>query len=80
MRIDDLKRVHQTRPFKPFLIRVADGLEYAVEHPEFLSVSVTGRTIVVSTPDDLHELIDTMMITSIHFGDGAKRKRRPKKS
>ena len=79
MKIDDLRHAHQARPFRPFTIRVADGREYRVAHPEFLTFSVTGRTIVVSTPDDVHEIIDTVMITSIHLGDGAKPNRRGKK-
>ncbi len=71
MRVDDLKRVHQARPFRPFSIRVADGREYSVAHPEFLAVSATGRALVVSTPDDAFEIIDTVMVASIHVGNGA---------
>ena len=76
MRIDEVRKVYHEQPFQPFTIRVADGHEYTVKHPEFLSISVSGRSIVVSTPDDLHELIDVMMITSIHFGNGKVRRRR----
>ena len=80
MKLEDLRHAHQSRPFRPFTIRVADGREYQVQHPEFLAFSVTGRTIVVSTPDDVYEIIDTVMITSLHVGDGAKPKRRRKKA
>ena len=80
MKIDDLRHAHQTRPFRPFTIRVADGREYRVEHPEFSVFSVTGQTIVVSTPHDVHGVIDTVTITSVHLGDGAKPKRRGKRS
>ncbi len=70
MRIDDLKKVYQARPFKPFIIRVADGREYKVIHPEFLAFSSSGRSLVVSTPEDVFEIIDTMMIASLHVGNG----------
>lgn len=79
MRADELKRIHQLRPFQPFTLRVADGREYHVDHPEFLAFSVTGRTMVVSTPDDFYEIIDTMMVTSIHVGNRTDRRRRGKK-
>lgn len=76
MRIDDLRKAHQTRPFTPFTIRVADGREYVVSHPEFLAFSITGRTVTVATPDDWYEIIDTMMIASVHMGNGNKGGRR----
>jgi len=79
MKIDDLRHAYQARPFRPFSIRVADGREYQVDHPEFLSFSTTGRTIVVSTPKDLHGIIGTAMITSIHLGNGKPRRGRGKK-
>ena len=70
MRIDDLKKVYQARPFKPFIIRVADGREYQVAHPEFMAISPSGRSLVVYTPEDVFEVIDTMMIASLHVGNG----------
>lgn len=70
MRIDDLRKAHPSRPFQPFSIRVADGMEYTVNHPEFMCFSISGRTVVVATPDDVHEIVDTMMITAIQVGNG----------
>ena len=79
MRVDDLRKAHQARPFQPFSIRVADGMEYTVNHPEFMSFSLSGRTVVVATPDDWYAIIDTMMITSVHVGNGKKPTRRKRK-
>ncbi|MEK6798629.1 MAG: hypothetical protein AABZ12_06680 [Planctomycetota bacterium] len=76
MRVDDLRHLHRTTPFRPFRARVADGREYLVAHPEFMSVSVSGRTVVISTPDDMHEVIDTMLISSVHFENGKTRRLR----
>jgi hypothetical protein len=78
MRVDEIRHYHAVRPFRPFTLRVADGREYVVRHPEFLSISMTGRTVVVSTPDDHHEVIDMLMITSVHLGNGRKSKRNRK--
>ncbi len=76
MTIEGLRKFHRATPFKPFTIRVADDHEYYVPHPEFLSFSVSGRTIVISTPDDSHELIDLPLVTSLHPGNGKPRARR----
>ena len=76
MRVEDLRKIHQTRPFQPFKLRVADGREYPVEHPEFLLIPGSGRSIVLWTPDDVFETIDVLMITSIHCGNGKARRRK----
>ena len=38
---DELKR----EPFRPFSLRMADGREYRVRHPEFVYMHPDGRTI-----------------------------------
>ncbi len=72
MTIEQLKKIHASRPFKPFTVHVADGRAFAVPHPEFLSFSQSGRTIAIATPDDAHEIIDPLLVTSIHLGNGRK--------
>jgi len=80
MRIDDLRSIHQARPFHPFTIRVADGREYFVVHPEFLAYAPPSRTLSVVTPKGFHDIIDLMMITSIHLDNGKPRRKRRGKS
>ena len=76
MRIDELRSIHKARPFRPFTIRVADGREYFVVHPEFLAYAPPSRTLSVVTPKGFHDIIDLMMITSIHLHNGKPRRRR----
>lgn len=80
MTLEQLRKVHQTRPFVPFTLRTADGNQYAVQHPEFLAFMQTGRSIFVATPDGAYEIIDVMMVTSIHVANGEQAESRPKKS
>lgn len=72
MRIDELRKIHRAEPFRAFSIRVVDGNEYKVVHPEFLAISKNGRVAVVFTPDDEMEIIDTALIASIHHANGRK--------
>jgi hypothetical protein len=60
MMVDQLKRTHQSQPFQPFTLRMADGPTYEVRHPEFMSFSQSGRTIAVATPDDAHDVRDVL--------------------
>lgn len=77
MTVEHLRRVHRAQPFERFVLRTADDREYDVSHPEVLSISPKGRTIVVMTPDGGHDVIDLLLVTSLHLGDG--KPRRPRK-
>jgi hypothetical protein len=63
--IEQLRIMHQARPFKPFDLHLADGRAIPVLHPEFLSQSATGRTIGVAVEDDVIEVIDLLLVTSL---------------
>ena len=77
MTIEQLRKMHQTRPFEPFEIFLADGRTIAVDHPEFLSQSPAGRTISVGMPDGTHQVIDLLLVTSLKpKANGAPRSRR----
>lgn len=68
MRIEQLKKAHQARPFMPFTIRMADGRSFEVPHPEFLTHSV--RTIAVSDPaDQTISILDLLLVTELQFQD-----------
>jgi hypothetical protein len=73
--LEQLRRLHRAEPFRPFLLRTADGREFSVSHPEVLAISPAGRTIVVMTPDGAHETIDLLLVASIHTSDGESRRR-----
>ena len=79
MTIEQLRTMHQARPFKPFEIYLADGRTIGVDHPEFLSQSPVGRTISVGMPDGTHQVIDLLLVTSLKpKTNGAPRSRRPR--
>ncbi len=67
MTIERIRQVHEQRPFRPFTIRTA-GREYRVASPEFMLVTPSGRTIVLSHSEDSLEIIDLLLVESIHFG------------
>ena len=65
MTIEQLRQMHRERPFQPFDIFLADGRSLPVEHPEFLSVSPTGRTISVGHSYGTHQVVDLLLVTSL---------------
>ncbi len=76
MTVEQLRKTHQAQPFEPFVLRTADGREFQVNHPEVLAISPIGRTVVVMTPDGTHDVIDLLLVASIHMTNHARPRRR----
>lgn len=76
MTTDQLRSLWKAEPFKPFIIHLADGRNIRVEHPEFLSRSPSGRTIVVYQPDETFNVIDLLLVTDLEVGANGHGRRR----
>ena len=70
MTIEQLRQMHQARPFRPFRVHMADGRHLDVEHPEFLAHSPGGRTIMIAKPDESFEVLDLLLVTSLESING----------
>ncbi len=65
MTIEQLRKLHQARPFRPFVLHLADGRELPVPHNEYLSHSPSGRTVIVHTADNDYSVVDLLLVTRI---------------
>jgi hypothetical protein len=65
MTVEQLRALHQARPFRSFDIHLADGRSILVEHPELLAVTPGGRTLAVAVDPDAVEVIDLLLVTSL---------------
>jgi hypothetical protein len=65
MTINEILRLHQTRPFKPFAVFLPDGRSLAVRHPENLSYSEKGRTVHVYDDSGTAEIVDLFLVVSL---------------
>jgi hypothetical protein len=80
MTTEQMRAMHQARPFVPFDIHLADGRSIPVEHPELLAVSRGGRTLGVAVENDTIEIVDLLLVTSLKpHGNGSPRSRRPRR-
>jgi hypothetical protein len=61
--IEQIRKMHQAQPFRPFDIHLADGRSLPVRHPECLALS--GRTIGVGVDDGTIEVVDLLLVTSL---------------
>jgi hypothetical protein len=67
MTIQQLRATATAQPFVPFTLRLADGRQYDIDHPDFIASHPQGRTIIVFKPGlngDL-EIIDLLLVVGI---------------
>jgi hypothetical protein len=72
MTIEQLRNVHRAQPFRPFTIHMGDGRSFFVKHPDFISRSETGRTVVVHGPDESFSVLDLLLVTELEVHPPAK--------
>ena len=53
-------------PFRPFVIRMADGREYRIEHPDFVLAAASDvPQITIEESDGRQHYLSVLLITSI---------------
>ena len=67
MTIQQLRAAHKATPFQPFTVHMADGRSFRVPHPDFLSMSPTGRTVIIYQEDDEFSILDLLLMTEIQM-------------
>jgi len=76
---DQIRRLYEATPFRPFRVHTANGKSIDVPHPDFMHLSPTGRRLIVDDAnDDCSEIIDVLLVTSLETLP-ANGRRRPRK-
>jgi hypothetical protein len=78
MTTEQLRSLHQAKPFRPFTIHMADGTSVAVNHPELLLHTQGGRTAFVNTEGENVTIVDRLLVTKLTYQteNGSRRRRR----
>lgn len=67
MAIPQLRAAQRAAPFRPFTIHMADGRSFHVPHPDFLSMSPSGRTVIIFQEDEEFSILDLLLMTEIEM-------------
>lgn len=67
MTIEQLRNAYEAQPFRPFVLHLADGREIPVRHREFMMTVPSGRTVLVTQPDDTVNIADLLLVTDIEL-------------
>ena len=55
-------------PYQPFVIRMADGREYRIDHPDFVLAAASDvPQIIVEDPDGGVHFLSVLLVTSIEL-------------
>jgi hypothetical protein len=68
MRVDEIRAALTKRPFRSFLVRLADGRAIRIEHPDFALLSPDGRTLIAYQRDNSFNIIDVMLVLDLEIG------------
>ena len=80
MKIEQLRSLHQARPFRPFAIHTAEGRTFPIPHSEFLAYDPEGTLVVALRTDHTFSILDLDLITELELlPANGKMKRRGKK-
>ena len=80
MTVERLQELYRAKPFRSFVLHLADGGEVVVKSPKFMAFSPTGRTISVHEPDDSLRIIDLLLVTEAVVSGNGDTHRRPPRS
>jgi hypothetical protein len=72
MTTEQFRATLHLQPFRPFTIRMADGRNFDVVHPDFVAQSQSGRTVVVFQADEGYSVLDLLLMSELegHSGNG----------
>jgi len=65
MTIEAIKEIRDTTPFRPFVVRTADGSGFEVPNQDSLLFAEEGQTIIVVTADQKFHILATNLIARV---------------
>jgi hypothetical protein len=67
-----IRQLLHATPFLPFIIRMADGKEYRIEHPDFVLAAASDvPQIIIEEPDGHVHFLSVLLMTSIELVSGS---------
>lgn len=68
---EEMRDFVKKAPFRPFTIRLADGTTYPVPSADHVSISLTGRTLIIWKEEGGFHYIDTALILQVETKEAA---------
>jgi hypothetical protein len=61
-----IRELIHASPFQPFIIRMADGRDYRIDHPDYVLAAASDvPQITIEEPDGAQHFLSALMVTSV---------------
>ena len=61
-----IRELLHAAPFQPFVIRMADGREYRIDHPDFVLAASDTPQVIVEEPNGSVHFLSVLLMTSVN--------------
>ena len=65
MTTEAIKTVVQSKPFRPFSLRLANGLQIQIQDQDRVALHPDGKTFVIFEPNDGYRIVDIPLVTDM---------------
>lgn len=72
MDLSAVRDVLHRQPFRPFAVRLADGREIFVPHPDFVAMTNRSMIIVDRVTPESFSIIEPILIVSLEFRESER--------
>jgi hypothetical protein len=62
---DDLLKLRNANPFRPFVVHVAGQRSFQVPHRDFLFLAASGRIVEIFLENGTRHIVDLMLVTDL---------------
>ncbi len=69
MNVDALRELHNTRPFVPYTLCLADDRRLFVRHNDYLTIAPNGRLAIMTHDHGRFTMIDLNLVVTADEGD-----------
>ncbi|HEV2394546.1 MAG TPA: hypothetical protein VG146_19520 [Verrucomicrobiae bacterium] len=61
-----IRELLHASPFQPFIMRMADGRDYRIDHPDYVLAAASDvPQITIEEPDGTQHFLSSLLVTSI---------------
>jgi hypothetical protein len=62
---DEVRRLMNAEPFVPFFVRISDGKQYRVKHPDYVAISPKGGRVSLYDDEETTTTLSALHIVGV---------------
>ena len=65
MTTEAIRTAVQNRPFRPFVVRLANGLQIQVQSQDYIALHPDGKTFIIFEANGGYRIVDIPLVTDL---------------